>query len=162
MKKFLSLGSNIGDRLIHLNQANLLIANHPRLNIVSQSKVYETSPMENKNQDYFLNQVIEIRTKILPLELLSIIQSIECEMGRHKTAERYGPRIIDIDILTFDNTIINKKGLTIPHAKIKFRKFILKPWTDIASNYILPNSNNTIKELLDSISHFDDEIREYN
>ena len=161
MTKFLSLGSNMGDRLIYLDKANLLIANHPQIDIISQSKVYETSPMENKNQDYFLNQVIEIRTKILPLELLSIIQGIEYEMGRQKTAERYGPRIIDIDILAFDSTVINKKELTIPHAKIKFRKFILKPWTDIASNYILPNSNNTIKELLDSISHFDDEIREY-
>lgn len=162
MKKFLSLGSNIGDRLIHIDKANLLIAEHPQIDIISQSKIYETSPMENKNQDYFLNQVIEIRTKILPLELLSIIKSIEFEMGRKRTADRYEPRIIDIDILTFDTTVINKKELTIPHAKIKFRKFILKPWTDIASDYILPNSNNTIKELLDSISHFDDEIREYN
>ena len=162
MTKFLSLGSNIGDRLIHLDKANLLIDNHPQIDIVSQSRVYETSPMENKNQDYFLNQVIEIRTEILPLELLSIIQGIECGMGRQKTDERYSPRIIDIDILVFDSTVINEKELTIPHAKIKFRKFILKPWTDIASNYILPNSNNTIKELLDSISHFDDEIREYN
>ena len=162
MKKFLSLGSNIGDRIAHLEKANLLINNHPQIKIVCKSRIYETSPMENKDQDYFLNQVIEIKTQTLPLELLDIIQNIEINMGRKNSGDKYGPRIIDIDILTFDNIIVNKKELSIPHSKIKLRKFVLKPWTDIASDYILPNSKNTIKELLDSISHFNDEIREYN
>jgi len=162
MKIFLSLGSNIGDRSVHLDVANSLINTHPKINIISKSKVYETSPIENKNQNNFLNQVIEIKTNIQPLELLAITQSIEFKMGRVNTKQRYGPRIIDIDILTFSNIILTKKELTIPHSKIKLRKFILKPWTDIASDYILPNSTNTIKELLDTISHFDDEVREYN
>jgi 7,8-dihydro-6-hydroxymethylpterin-pyrophosphokinase len=82
-------------------------------------------------------------------------------MGRIKNDIRYQPRVIDIDILTFSDIILNQKELVIPHCKIKSRKFILKPWTDIASDYILPNSKKTIKELLDNISHFDDEVREY-
>ena len=68
---------------------------------------------------------------------------------------------IDIDILSFNDIIINSDDLIIPHPKIKFRKFVLKPWTDIASDYILPNSKMTIKEHLDKISHLEDEIREY-
>jgi len=162
MKIFLSLGTNIGDRLIHLDTAKSLIDNYPKINIISKSKIYETSPMENKNQANFLNQVIEIKTNIEPLELLDITQNIQSQMGRVNKKKRYTPRIIDIDILTISNFAFTKKGLTIPHPKIKLRKFILKPWTDIASDYILPNSKNTIKELLDSISHFDDEVREYN
>ena len=162
MKVFLSLGTNIGDRLFHLDTANSLIGKYPKINIISKSKIYETSPMENQNQDNFLNQVIEIKTNIKPLELLEITKSIQSQMGRVNKKQRYGPRIIDIDILTFSNLISTKKELTIPHPKIKLRKFILKPWTDIASDYILPNSKNTIKELLDSISHFDNEVREYN
>ena len=162
MKIFLSLGTNIGDRSVYLDIANSLINTHPKINVMSKSKVYETSPIENKNQNNFLNQVIEIKTNIQPLELLAITQSIEFKMGRIDTKQRYGPRIIDIDILTFSNIILTEKELTIPHSKIKLRKFVLKPWTDIASDYILPNSTNTIKELLDTISHFDDEVREYN
>tara|TARA_B100002052_G_scaffold58238_1_gene51268 strand:- start:40 stop:528 length:489 start_codon:yes stop_codon:yes gene_type:complete len=161
MKVFLSLGSNIGDRLIHLNKAALLLSNHTKIDIISKSKVYETSPMENKEQIFFLNQVIEIKTLTKPLELLNIIQKIESKMGRIKNNIRYQPRVIDIDILTFSDIILNQKELVIPHCKIKSRKFILKPWTDIASDYILPNSKKTIKELLDNISHFDDEVREY-
>ena len=117
--------------------------------------------MEVINQDFFLNQVIEINTTIVPLELLRVIKEIEISMGRLKVNQKYGPRLIDIDILSYSNIKMNKKRLTIPHSKIKLRKFVLKPWTDIASDYILPNSNNTIKELLNKISHFDDEIREY-
>lgn len=161
MRTFLGLGSNIGDRLLNLKKANFMINNNFDIKIISKSKVYETSPMEVINQDFFLNQVIEINTTIVPLELLYVIKEIEISMGRLKVNQKYGPRLIDIDILSYSNIKMNKKRLTIPHSKIKLRKFVLKPWTDIASDYILPNSNNTIKELLNKISHFDDEIREY-
>ena len=83
-------------------------------------------------------------------------------MGRFKTSVRYMPRIIDIDILSYGDIIFNNDNLCIPHTKIKFRKFILKPWTDIAPDYILPNSKHTIKELLDKVSHLEDRVKEYN
>tara|TARA_Y100001968_G_scaffold227849_1_gene210625 strand:+ start:730 stop:1218 length:489 start_codon:yes stop_codon:yes gene_type:complete len=162
MNIFLSLGSNMGDRLVYLKKALLLLSNHIEIEIMSKSKIYETSPIKNKKQNYFLNQVIRIKTLVNPLELLNITQKIENQMGRTKNKNRYQARIIDIDILTFNDIVLNQKKLVIPHAQIKLRKFVLKPWTDIASNYILPNSKKTIKELLDSISHFNDEVREYN
>ena len=77
MKVFLSLGSNIGDRLIHLNKAALLLSNHIKIDIISKSKVYETSPMENKEQNFFLNQVIEIETFTKPLELLVKVSKVK-------------------------------------------------------------------------------------
>ena len=162
MNIFLSLGTNIGKRMLNLKQAKFEMEKHPKIMITSTSKIYETSPMEKKDQDFFLNQVVEINTNLEVYELLDYLKSIELHMGRNLNEKKYHPRIIDIDILTYKNLNINDKDLIIPHSKIKLRKFVLKPWTDIASNYILPNSNLTIKELLDNISHLEDEIREYN
>ena len=162
MRIFLSLGTNLGHRLTNLNEALLLISNNTDIEVLSKSKVYETSPIENKNQDYFLNQVIEIKTKIEPIDLLNFTQKIESKMGREKHSKKYQPRIIDIDILSYNKLILDKQNLCIPHSKIKFRKFILKPWTDIAPNYILPNSKSTIKELLERILHLEDKVSEYN
>ena len=162
MRIFLSLGTNLGHRLTNLNEALLLISNNTDIKVLSKSKVYETSPMENKNQDYFLNQVIEIKTKIEPIDLLNFTQKIESKMGREKHSKKYQPRIIDIDILSYNKLILDKQNLCIPHSKIKFRKFILKPWTDIAPNYILPNSKSTIKELLERVLHLKDKVSEYN
>ena len=91
-----------------------------------------------------------------------LIQKIEIDIGRKKQKEKYMPRIIDIDILAYNNLVINDKNLSIPHPKIKFRKFDLKPWSDIAPNYILPNGKSSIKGLLDDISHLKDKVKEYN
>ena len=159
---FLSLGSNIGDRLKNLNTAIELITIEKDIKIINTSKVYETSPMEYKEQDFFLNQVIQIDSNIDALSLLELFKKIEIQIGRKKTKYKNMPRVIDIDILSFGDLTMNTHKLFIPHPKIKFRKFILKPWTDIAPNYILPSSKSTIKELLDAISHLKDEIREYN
>ena len=162
MRVFLSLGTNIGDRAVNLNKAISLIDMESKVDIISQSKIYETSPIENEDQDYFLNQIIEIKTKLDPLDLLDTIKDIECNMGRIKMNKRYQPRIIDIDILSYNRLILNNQNLSIPHSKIKFRKFILKPWSDIAPNYILPNSKSTIKELLERVLHLEDKVSEYN
>jgi len=159
---FLSLGTNVGNRLKNLEKAILLIQNHEKINILLKSKVYVTSPMENFNQDNFLNQVIKIETDIKPTLLLTFIKNIEKNMGRIKTKKKYMPRIIDIDILTYNDLIINNDNLSIPHPKIKLRKFILKPWNDIASDYILVNCKSTVKDLLNNIYHLKDEVKEYN
>ena len=159
---FLSLGTNVGNRLKNLEKAISLIQNHEKINILLKSKVYVTSPMENFNQDNFLNQVIKIEADIKPTLLLTFIKNIEKNMGRIKTKKKYMPRIIDIDILTYNDLIINNDNLSIPHPKIKLRKFILKPWSDIASDYILVNCKSTVKDLLNNIYHLKDEVKEYN
>ena len=162
MKIYLGLGTNIGDRLTNLDNAKIYLNKHLKITIIKESKIYETSPMEKKDQDYFLNQVIEIKTDLNAYQLLNYIKEIESLMGRKQTEKKYFPRTIDIDILSFKYLNIDNNDLVIPHSKINSRKFVLKPWSDIASDYILPNSNLTIKQLLDSISHLSDEIREYN
>jgi len=159
---FLSLGSNIGDRLNNFKKVYSMIEQQNKNIIISKSRVYETSPMENFNQKDFLNQVIKLKTTLDPLDLLSFIKDIENKMGRINTKKRYMPRIIDIDILAYGTLNIDIDQLSVPHPKIKLRKFILKPWTDIAPDYILSNGKSTIKELFENISHFKDEVKEYN
>ena len=160
---FLSIGSNKGNRLDNIKKSIILINRNSEIQIIDKSKVYETQPMYNINQDYFLNMVILIKTSLNPKMLLQSTQYIENSLGRiNIDKERNQPREIDIDILTYSNKNIITNTLIIPHPKIEERAFVLKPWTDIDPDYILSNSKNTIKELLDKISHFKDEVREYN
>jgi len=97
----------------------------------------------------------------MPNDLLLMMKSIEKKMGRKKESVRYLPRIIDIDLLAYKNFIISNDELILPHPKIKFRKFILKPWTDIDPLYILPSSNIAIKDHLESLSNSNEIVKEY-
>ena len=145
---FLGIGSNIDDRLSNLNQVVDLISDDLNINFLQVSNFYESSPMYNLNLNPFLNGVIKISTSYTPSQLLVKVKNIEFKMGRKETIERYENRIIDIDILCCDNEIINSSELTVPHPNIKERKFVLEPWCDIDSDYIIVNENRKVKELL--------------
>ncbi len=151
MSIFLGLGSNVGNRFENLRFAiERLTAS--KIQVIQESKIYETLPMYNTEQDNFLNQVIEVETSLLPLELLEVVKDIESDCGRQKNTQRNSPRALDIDILTYSDKIVNLSGLQIPHIKLKERDFVLKPWTDIAPSYIIPGENYGVQELLDKIS----------
>ena len=149
---FLSLGSNMGNKLENISNAIRFIELSPENSFLSQSEIYESRAMYNTNLENFYNAVIKIRTDLSPIELLAFLKDIEKQMGRIKTTDRYSERPIDIDILSYGDKIINSRELTIPHPHIKERKFVLKPWSDIDSNYILARSNKKISELLDETS----------
>ncbi len=145
---FLGIGSNIDDRLSNLNQSIALISDDLHINFLQVSSFYESPPMYNLNLNIFLNGVIKISTSYTPFQLLSKVKKIELKMGRKESVERYENRIIDIDILCCENEIIESNELTVPHPNIKERKFVLEPWCDIDSNYIIVNENRKVKELL--------------
>ena len=105
--------------------------------------------MYNHSLDKFYNGVIKVETSYGPKQLLVFIKNIEQQLGRKKSTDRYENRPIDIDILCCGSTIIRSEELVIPHPHIKERKFVLKPWSDIDSDYIIANENRKIKELLD-------------
>ena len=149
MQSFLALGSNIGNRYKNLFYAIKKLNNHSHIWVVKKSYIYESEPMYNLKQDYFYNMVLEIETNLEILDLFNYIQTIEKSRGRKKTDSKNMPRILDIDILTFANLIIDTSILKIPHIKIKERKFVLKPWNDIASNFLIPRENETVKQLLE-------------
>lgn len=143
---YLLLGSNLGDRFQVLAAARRYIAAQAGT-IVSQSAVYETAPWGLTDQPAFLNQVLQIKTQLLPEELLRVVLNIEHELGRIRY-ERWGARIIDIDILYFGDMIIDSARLTLPHPRIQDRRFVLTPLTEIAPDFIHPLLQKTSEQLL--------------
>jgi len=146
-KATILLGTNLGDQESNLGKACELITNQigPILN---QSSVYKTAAWGITDQPDFLNQVIEIETSLIPQVLLEACLSIEDQMGRVRK-QKWGERIIDIDILYFDDEIINSSHLTIPHPGIQDRRFTLVPLVEIAANYVHPILRKTHVALLE-------------
>ena len=149
---YLGLGSNIDDRYQNLKKGIKFLNDHPHIWVTDQSHVYQSTPMYNLDQDDFYNMVIKLETNLTPLDLLSEIKSIEAKVGREKKSKRNMPRILDIDILAFGNLQIDSDLLEIPHLGIPERKFVLKPWNDIAPEYLIPKYSAKISELLDNIN----------
>jgi len=145
---FLGIGSNLGNRRENLQKA--IAALQKNLHIDRISKIYETQPWGFTDQPAFLNQVLSAETELEPLELLTEIKEIEQEVGRTPTF-RYGPRVIDIDILFFDDLILDEENLSIPHPMIAERAFVLVPLDEIAPQWVHPVLQQTIHDLTQKI-----------
>lgn len=142
---YLITGTNLGDRQANLERAITEIEKHIG-SIVARSGIYETEPWGITNQPSFYNQALKVNTAFDALSLLTATLAIEKEMGRIR-AERYGTRIIDIDILFFENLIIRTDRLILPHPRIAERNFVLAPLAEIAPDLVHPVLNQTILEL---------------
>ncbi|HEX5172224.1 MAG TPA: 2-amino-4-hydroxy-6-hydroxymethyldihydropteridine diphosphokinase [Cyclobacteriaceae bacterium] len=143
---FLLLGSNLGDVRQNMIDAQKKITESIGP-IVTKSSIYKTAPWGITNQPEFLNQVVLVNTSLDPTALLSKAMSIEHEMGRLRK-EKWQARIIDLDILFYNDEIINEKNLTIPHPGIPVRRFTLKPLVEIAPDYIHPVYLRKLSDLL--------------
>lgn len=136
MRCYLSLGSNIGDRLENLKTACRLMRERG-IKIVSVSSIYETLPWGVIDQPDFYNACIEVETNDSVERLFKVIKEIEAHMGRKVDAEKYGPRIIDIDIVLCEGSEVNSKNLQIPHPRAHERPFVTIPLAEIASHVLL-------------------------
>jgi 2-amino-4-hydroxy-6-hydroxymethyldihydropteridine diphosphokinase len=143
---YLLTGGNIGNRLAYLSKAKEEIEKRCG-SILKESSVYETAAWGKEDQGAFLNQVLQIETNLHPEELLKTILEIEEHLGR-KRQLKYGPRIIDIDILFFDNDIINEHALKVPHPQMQNRRFVLVPLNEIAPAKVHPTLHKTIAQIL--------------
>jgi 2-amino-4-hydroxy-6-hydroxymethyldihydropteridine diphosphokinase len=144
---YLSLGSNLGEKEQNITTAIGLLTERVGV-ILALSRFYETSPWGYKSENGFLNVALGIETTLPPLALLHTLKQIEVDMGRlEKKGNTYQDRIIDIDILLFDDLIFKSKELTIPHSLMHKRSFVLQPLNEIAPAIIHPLLNKTISEL---------------
>lgn len=128
---YLSLGSNIGDKKKYLYDAIKLLDSYEGIRIVKLSSLYETNPWGYTEQDLFMNLVVLVETTLSPLQLLDCCQWIEQELGRVRLI-KWGPRVIDVDILLFDNEKISSERLIVPHPLMKERDFVIVPLYEIA------------------------------
>uniref|UniRef100_A0A7C4AIL8 2-amino-4-hydroxy-6-hydroxymethyldihydropteridine pyrophosphokinase n=1 Tax=Thermodesulfovibrio aggregans TaxID=86166 RepID=A0A7C4AIL8_9BACT len=148
-KVYLLLGSNIGDRKKNIEIA-LSELKHCGLIISKISSMYNTSPWGYIEQPEFLNVALECFTSLQPFDLLKEIKKIEKKMGRVDTV-KYGPRIIDIDIIFYDDLILKSEELTIPHPLMHERLFVLKPLSEIAPDFVHPELKQSVKELIEKL-----------
>ena len=146
---FLSLGSNLGDREAHLLEA-LKRLEAAGIHSLRRSSIYETEPQDLPDQPWFLNLVVEAETGLFPRLLLARIQAIELGMGRRREVAEVakGPRPIDIDILLFENFIIDTRELHVPHPRMNERRFVLEPLAELAPDLLHPVNGKTVREML--------------
>lgn len=145
---YLGIGSNLGDRGANLDQALEMLSQRMKVNRVSS--VYDTEPLDNPQQPRFLNSVCEVTTYLSPEGLLILAKGIESKMGR--TGKTGQPRPIDIDILLYDDAIVDTLELVIPHPRMTRRAFVLVPLAEIAPDLVHPVMGKTIRELKQAIN----------
>lgn len=148
---FLSVGSNMGNKRINCEKGIAALTASGNIILEKQSPFYKTEPLDYTDQQWFINCVVKIKTVFEPLELLDNIQAIEINAGRKSGGIRFGPRVLDLDIIFFDNIQIDSEILVIPHPRMHNRRFVLKPFCDIEPRMVHPVVKKNIASLLKSI-----------
>jgi 2-amino-4-hydroxy-6-hydroxymethyldihydropteridine diphosphokinase len=149
---FIAIGSNMESPAANCRRAMDRLGDSLGMTLLTRSSLYRSEPFGKIDQDWFVNAVVRIDTSLSPEELLKACLSIEQEMGRTRS-EKWGPRLIDLDILFYDDLILKREGLEIPHPGIPKRSFVLVPMNEIAPDCIHPQLKKPVKTLLEEIKN---------
>jgi len=145
---YISVGSNTGDKLANCRKGIAAVAGHTKMALAATARFYKTAPMDYTDQDWFVNTAISITTTLSPKILLQALHAVQREIGRTKTTIRFGPRVLDLDILFYGDQIVASENLTIPHPRMHQRRFVLQPLCDLAPDWIHPVLKKDMQTLL--------------
>jgi 2-amino-4-hydroxy-6-hydroxymethyldihydropteridine diphosphokinase len=157
MDAWIGLGSNLGNPGAQLKDALLQLENTPGIELRKISGIYRSAPWGNPDQDDFLNAVAMVKTELQPGELLDVLLQVEQQMGRDRSAGRWGPRCIDLDLLTYDDLVMKSPKLELPHPRMHLRAFVLRPVLELDPDFMIAGKRSA-KECL---SGLDDQDIEY-
>ena len=146
-RAYIGLGANLGPREVTLLRAADLLAAEPGIEVLEISQLRETEPVGDVEQPSFLNGAVVLETTLSPRELLDVLLRIERELGRVRGGERWGPRTIDLDLLLYDDEIVEEEGLRVPHPRLYERRFVLEPLADLEPELMIPGKGR-VSELL--------------
>lgn len=149
-RAYVALGSNLGDKKAYLDEAVEKLQKHPHCQVQQVADYIQTEPYGGVRQDVFLNSALELKTLLEPQELLELLNQIEAEAGRERSVH-WGPRTLDLDILFYDDRVIDTPSLHIPHIDLHNREFVLTPMVQLAPWHRHPVCNRTMKQLLDDL-----------
>jgi len=145
---FIGIGSNDGDRLENISQAAWQLGSVPGIRVSQMATIYDTEPVGGPPQPEFLNTVVELETTLSPQQLLDTVKGVERKMGRLPSGPRWGPRVIDLDILLYDECVLKEPNLIIPHPRMHERRFVLEPLAQLVPEFRHPLLGHTMAELL--------------
>ena len=155
---YISIGSNLGDKRANCEYGIHTLNQSSHTTLQAQSPFYRTEPVDYLDQDWFVNAVIQVNTRLEPLELLNELQAIQTSAGREQDHIRFGPRILDLDILLYDDVILTTPKLEIPHPRLHKRRFVLQPICDIDPKIIHPILNISMQTLLNRLDANDQKV----
>ena len=156
----ISVGSNLGDKEANCRRGIKGLLESDKASLVKASRFYRTSPVDYLDQDWFVNAAVQIETHLEPLDLLAFLQTIQQQAGRTKGGIRFGPRVLDLDIIFYDQLVMKTTSLEIPHPRMHKRHFVLQPICDIDPDIIHPLLNMPVKSLLNQLGDNGQEVFE--
>jgi 2-amino-4-hydroxy-6-hydroxymethyldihydropteridine diphosphokinase len=145
---YISVGSNMGDKVAHCRSGIARVADHPAITLTATSPFYRTAPVDYTTQDWFVNAVFRVATSLAPHDLLAVTSAVQTAVGQGPKAIRFGPRILDLDLIFYDDLILAHADLELPHPRMHKRRFVLQPICDIDPQFVHPVLGCRIRDLL--------------
>lgn len=154
----ISVGSNLGDALAHVRYGISRLAEHPQILLTATSAIYRTAPVDFTDQDWFVNAVLRVETSLDPHALLAVTQTVQADAGQGPKTVRFGPRILDLDLLFYGDLILDTPRLELPHPRMHKRRFVLQPICDIDPQLVHPVLGLSMADLLAGLKDDQQEV----